>query len=148
MFCKNCGQALADGALFCPNCNMPVDGYAATNAAQPQTPPVNANPYTAQQQAPYTAPQQPPYGYAPQQPYGQPPYGMPPISQEPASVGLRVLCWFIPIVGIVLYFVKKDEKPVYAKQCGKVALISIIVNFVLSFVMTFFTAMMGMALYN
>ena len=146
MFCKNCGQSLEDGVLICPNCNTPVDGYATTNAAQPQTPPVNANPYNTQPQAPYGA-AQPPYGYPPQQPYAQQPYGVPPISQEPASVGLRVLCWFIPIVGIVLYFVKKDEKPVYAKQCGKVALISIIVNAVLSFLMTFFTAMMGAAMY-
>ena len=131
MFCKNCGQPLEDGALFCANCNAPVDGFSAGNAAQPQTPPVNAgNPYSAQPQAPYGAPQQP-YGYP----------GQPMVSQEPASMGLRVLCWFIPIVGIILYFVRKDEKPVYAKQCGKAALISIIVNIALSFVYTIvFTA--------
>lgn len=96
MFCKNCGQALADGALFCPNCNAPVQ------AAQPQTPPVN--PYDAQQQAPYGAPQQP-YGYAPQQPpYGaQQPYGYPP--QQPYGVPPEkpALTWLIVnIVCLVL----------------------------------------------
>lgn len=134
MFCKNCGQEIAEGATVCPNCNAPVDA-AAANAAQP--------PYGAAPQPPYT--QQMP----PQQPYGQPyaPYGMPPVSQEPASMGLRVLCWFIPIVGIILYFVKKDEKPVYAKQCGKAALISIIVNVILSFVGSFLLTMAGMSMY-
>ncbi len=96
MFCKNCGQALADGALFCPNCNAPVQ------AAQPQTPPVN--PYDNQQQAPYGAPQQP-YGYAPQQPpYGaQQPYGYPP--QQPYGVPPEkpALTWLIVnIVCLVL----------------------------------------------
>ena len=151
MFCKNCGQPLEDGALFCANCNAPVEGFSAGNAAQPQTPPVNAgNPYSAQPQAPYGAPQQPydapqqPYG-APQQPYGYP--GQPMVSQEPASMGLRVLCWFFPIVGIILYFVQKDEKPVYAKQCGKAALISIIVNIALSFVYTIVVTVIGVGMY-
>lgn len=134
MFCKNCGQEMNDNMQFCPNCNAPV---AAENAApvQPQ--------YTAPQQ-PYG--QQPPYA-APQQPYGQPAYGMPPVSQEPASLGLRFICWFIPIVGIILYFVKKDEKPVYAKQCIKASLISIVVNFLLGIVMGIASVALGTAMY-
>lgn len=129
MFCKNCGQAIDDGAAFCPNCNTPV---ASADTAQPQTPPVDPT-YGQQPYAQQPVPPQQPYAQQPippQQPYAQQPYapyGAPPVSQEPASMGLRVLCWFIPIVGIILYFVKKDEKPVYAKQCGKAALISIIV---------------------
>ena len=95
MFCKNCGQALADGALFCPNCNAPVQ------AAQPQTPPVN--PYNNQQQAPYGAPQQP-YGYAPQQPpYGaQQPYGVPP--EKPALTWLIVNIVFLVLSGFTNLF--------------------------------------------
>lgn len=114
MFCKNCGQQLAEGAAFCPNCGMTV--------TQPDTAPA-ASEQPAVEQG--TA-QQPPYTQ-PQQPYGQyPGYGMPQVSQEPASGGLRFLCWLIPLVGIILYFVKKDEKPVYAKQCGVAALVGII----------------------
>lgn len=121
MFCKNCGQQLAEGAAFCPNCGMTV--------TQPDTAPAASEQPAAEQgtaqQPPYTQPQQP---YTqPQQPYGQyPGYGMPQVSQEPASGGLRFLCWLIPLVGIILYFVKKDEKPVYAKQCGVAALVGII----------------------
>lgn len=61
MFCKNCGQAMDDNMLFCPNCNTPVGTEASAQPAQP---------YDAQPQQPYAA-QQPPYG-APQQPYSQP----------------------------------------------------------------------------
>ena len=59
MFCKNCGQAMDDNLLVCPNCNTPVESDASAQPTQP-VPPV---------QQPYAA--QPPYG-APQQPYGQP----------------------------------------------------------------------------
>ncbi len=144
MFCKNCGQEIAEGTAFCPNCNAPVDAAATAPVdapVQPQQPPVNAQPVNNAQ---------PPYGVAPQQPYAQPPYApysAPAPSQEPASLGLRFVCWFIPIVGIILYFVKKDEKPVYAKQCGKAALISIIVNFVLGFVLSFVTTLIGVGMY-
>lgn len=121
MFCKNCGQQLAEGAAFCPNCGAAVTQPDATPTTSEQP---AAEQATAQPQQPYTQPQQP---YTPQQPYGQyPGYGMPQVSQEPASGGLRFLCWLIPLVGIILYFVKKDEKPVYAKQCGVAALVSII----------------------
>lgn len=97
--------------MFCSHCGKPLEDGAqfCSNCSAPVEPFAASQPY---------APPQPPY----------PPYGMPQPSMEPASLGLRVLCWFIPILGIVLYFIKKDEKPVYAKQCGKAALISILVN--------------------
>lgn len=60
MFCKNCGQAMDDNLLVCPNCNTPVERDASAQPAQG---------YDAQPQQPYAA--QPPYG-APQQPYNQP----------------------------------------------------------------------------
>ena len=132
MFCKNCGQQLAEGAAFCPNCGAAVTQPDATPTTSEQP---AAEQATAQPQQPFTPPQQP---------YGQyPGYGAPQVSQEPASGGLRFLCWLIPLVGIILYFVKKDEKPVYAKQCGVAALVSIIMGVVfyfLSFLMTMFTA--------
>ena len=144
MFCKNCGQQLAEGAAFCPNCGAAVaqPDAAPTASEQPVVPEQPAAEQgTAQPQQPYTQPQQP--FTPPQQPYGQyPGYGTPQVSQEPASGGLRFLCWLIPLVGIILYFVKKDEKPVYAKQCGVAALVSIImcvVFYFLSFLMTMFT---------
>lgn len=43
------------------------------------------------------------------------------------SAGFAILCFFIPILGLILYLVWKDEYPLKAKSCGKGALISVIV---------------------
>ena len=47
------------------------------------------------------------------------------------SAGLGILCFFLPIVGLILYIVWKDTYPLKAKSCGKGALISVIVYAVL-----------------
>lgn len=168
MFCKNCGQSLEDGVLICPNCNTPVDGYAATNAAQPQTPPVNGNPYNTQPQAPYGAPQQT-YGYAPQQPlYGaQQPYGYPP--QQPYGVAPEkpALTWLIvnivflvlsgftnlfSIVGTIFGALAQSDynKGNYAEaisknKTAKVLGIISIVSLILAYVLVFFFMVIGLS---
>lgn len=48
----------------------------------------------------------------------------PEVSEEPAGCGLQILSFLFPIIGIVLYVVNKDKKPVSAKSCLKIALIS------------------------
>jgi hypothetical protein len=52
------------------------------------------------------------------------------------SGGFAVLCFFIPLVGLILYLVWKDEYPLKAKSCGKGALIGVIVIFGLSCLLT------------
>lgn len=52
-------------------------------------------------------------------------------SNDGSSVGYAILCFFFPIIGLILYLVWKDEYPLRAKSCGKGALISVIVNAVL-----------------
>ena len=42
---------------------------------------------------------------------------------------IKWLCFLIPIVGLVLYFMWQAEKPVAAKECGKFALIGVAVSF-------------------
>lgn len=49
------------------------------------------------------------------------------------SAGLGILCFFLPIVGLILYIVWKDTYPLKAKSCGKGALISVIVYAALMF---------------
>lgn len=53
-----------------------------------------------------------------------------------ASAGWAVLGYFFPIVGLILYLLWMDEKPAEAKMCGKGALISVIVNGILSILAT------------
>ena len=91
---------------------------------------------------------QPVYG-APQQPYGQPGYGVPQQpyvqpnyvnSQQVAfddkpDTGMNVLSFFIPLVGIILYFVEKSKKPIKAKGMLKWSLIGYGVSFAISAVL-------------
>ena len=52
-------------------------------------------------------------------------------ANDKPSGGLKVLCFFIPLVGLILYLVNMNDKPVSAKAYGKVALISFIISMVL-----------------
>lgn len=101
MFCKNCGQEMADNMIVCPNCNTPVEANAANAPVQPVQPP-----YGAPQQPPYGAPQQPPYG-APQQPYApgysnmMPPPPKPSIAWLIVNIVLMVLSGFTGLFSII-----------------------------------------------
>ena len=90
-----------------------------------QQPPYGGQP--GYQQPPYGGQpgyQQPPYGGQPG--YQQPPYGGMPNNADVPSSGMNALAFFIPILGLVLYLVWKDQFPVKAKAVGKWALISFI----------------------
>ncbi len=68
-----------------------------------------------------------------------------PAQEEKANIGLAILSYLIPIVGLVLYLTQKTEKPKTAKACGKAALASVIINMVLVIVMY---AIMGAAMFS
>lgn len=51
-------------------------------------------------------------------------------SNENAGGGIKVLSFFIPLLGLILYLVWKDEKPVASKQVGKAALWGFGIGFV------------------
>ncbi len=44
------------------------------------------------------------------------------------SGGFAVLCFFFPVVGLILYLVWRDDYPQKARSCGKGALIGVIVS--------------------
>lgn len=44
------------------------------------------------------------------------------------SGGFAVLCFFFPVVGLILFLVWQDTMPQRAKSCGKGALIAVIVD--------------------
>ncbi|HIW86493.1 MAG TPA: hypothetical protein IAA48_08375 [Candidatus Eubacterium faecipullorum] len=60
---------------------------------------------------------------------------------------MAVLSFFFPIVGLIIYLVKKDDKPKTAKLCGKCALISFILNIVLVIISNVLAAVVGTSLY-
>lgn len=80
----------------------------------------------AQQQAPTPGYVFPPQGYYyPQQPY---PYPNP---SDTGSIGWAVLGFFIPVAGLILWIVWKDQQPRNSKMAGIGALVSVIVSVVL-----------------
>lgn len=116
--------------------------YQQPQYAQPQ-----ANPYATGQQYAQTPQygqpqyQQPQYA---QYQYGQRPY----VNPQPAdtgSFGWAVLGFFFPIVGLILFFIWKTEKPVSAKQAGMGALVSVIVSVVLWLIVFMFALAAGSA---
>ncbi|MDY4186594.1 MAG: zinc ribbon domain-containing protein [Candidatus Borkfalkiaceae bacterium] len=48
------------------------------------------------------------------------------VSDAP-SAGYAILSFFLPIVGLILYFVWKDQMPLRAKSAGKGAIIGFVV---------------------
>ncbi|MDE6442274.1 MAG: zinc ribbon domain-containing protein [Clostridia bacterium] len=46
------------------------------------------------------------------------------------NVGFAILCFFIPLIGLILYLVWHETYPLKAKSCGKGALIGFIVGIV------------------
>lgn len=48
------------------------------------------------------------------------------------STGMKILSFFIPLVGLILYITEKDKHPVSAKAYGKMALISFIIGCILT----------------
>lgn len=58
-----------------------------------------------------------------------------PVAQNDApSFGFALLGFFIPLVGLIIWLVNKDSKPLMAKSAGKGALIGFIVSMVFSII--------------
>ncbi len=50
------------------------------------------------------------------------------------STLLKVVCFLVPLVGLILFLTMKDNQPISAKAYGKFALIGFIVGIVLSII--------------
>ena len=55
----------------------------------------------------------------------------PAYNNDSGSFGWALLGFFIPLVGLILYLVWKDEKPKSAKRAGKGALVSVILYLII-----------------
>lgn len=63
-------------------------------------------------------------------------YTSAPAEKDEKSIGLNILAWFIPLVGLIMYFCNRKEKPIRSKSMLKTAIISIVVNFVIVIIST------------
>lgn len=105
MYCTRCGRQLEPGTKFCPNCGEPVREENQTS-------------YTSMDD------------YASQQNYDNP-YQ----EQDRASIGLCIISFLFPFMGVIFYFMKRRQTPFKAKACLYTGIISFAFNFIATFVM-------------
>lgn len=115
--CKNCKEQVQEENKFCTNCGGAE--FITETESQPEQQNEQNN-GTFEQSSP------------PPQPY----YNTVPLTDSVDKVNpwLVVLSVLIPIVGIILFFVKKKDKPKEAKACGIAGLVVIILNVLISII--------------
>ncbi len=62
------------------------------------------------------------------------------VSNDTGNIGWGFLGFFFPLIGLILYLVWKDDKPLSAHVAGKGALISVIISVVVSILSIIFAA--------
>lgn len=67
------------------------------------------------------------------------------IVDDNPSTALKILCFFFPIVALILYIVEKDKKPRSAKEYGKWGLIGLAVNVGFSIISSILGFFLGLA---
>ena len=125
MYCRNCGNKIEDGCKFCPNC-----GAAVTPADAKSDAGTSGNPFSENFSPDNGAAPPPQRTYPPEYNYG----GQSGEKRNPgdsSSFGWGLLGFFIPLAGLILYLVWKDEYPLRAKSAGKGALAAVIVYVVI-----------------
>ena len=146
-FCTQCGQE-TNGANYCPNCGAPQpaqsqgDAVTYDQSANAQQAYDGAIGYDASYAQP--VPPDANAAYNQQYAYGQPQAMGAAPAVDTGSFGWAVLGFLIPLVGLILFLVWKDTKPLSAKRAGVGALVSVIVSIVLSILMS----CAGLALYS
>lgn len=102
-FCRNCGSQIGDGVMVCPKCGAPQNVGGGM----------------------------PPQGY--HNNYNNGGYPNPNYNNggyDSGGIGWGILGFCIPLVGLILFLVWKDQKPLSAKAAGMGALISVIIGVV------------------
>lgn len=120
-YCSNCGKELADSSAFCSECGAPQQG-TPSESQQYQESVYRQSPPQQNQQT-YQAPQQAPI-------------------VDSGSFGWALLGFFFPVVGLILFLVWKDQKPLTAKKAGLGALVSVIASVV--FTVIYFIIIFGL----
>ena len=109
MYCRNCGEQLNENDRVCPACGTPVEKTGPKGAPNsgPQTYTYSGTDNAAHQTYQYSGPE-----YQP--------------SPDTGSNGWGVLGCCLPLIGLILFLVWKDDKPKSAKSAGIGALIGVV----------------------
>lgn len=168
LICPNCNTPAPNPYTS----NGPADTpepAAPAGPSTPNTPPAQSHPYgsasATDNAAPYSygaastphntvyngaGAQQPSYSYgAPAAPVNDP-YNLTPDGTKPdeKSIGLNILGFFFPLVGLIMYCVMKSDTPKRAKSIGKSALGGFITSVVLSVIAVILTFVLVGSVFN
>lgn len=141
MVCNKCGASLAEETKFCTSCgnnlNTVQNEQVVTNNTNEQpTTNVNQN-LTGENVNNVSQPENnnavPPMNVTPANNVSQPVNAQ----EDKVNIGLAILSWFIPLAGLIVFLVKKKTSPKTAKVSGICALISFVLNLIVTFVIIF-----------
>ena len=128
MFCRYCGYELKDSDRKFPGCGMPVVPVNAEEQAfrteEPERETAKKTTYVYDSGREYRSHEA---GNAQQATYTP--------SNDTGSVGWWFLGFFLPIVGLILFLVWKDDKPRNSRKAGIGALVGFIVQLILVMVL-------------
>ncbi len=114
MFCSQCGNSISTGDAFCPNCGMEVRAVKDTTSTfAPSTDHTTRTSF---------APTSQPYS----DPYNQPYYNRP--KEDSLNAGYWICIFCVPIVGIVIYFQRKNDRPNSANTALVIAIVSFVIG--------------------
>ena len=138
-FCTYCGSEMADSANFCPRCGTKASTLSAWDK-------------TKTNDIPNTAWDRPNQNETPNTGWGNTEKTAPKVNEHQKDDAFlwTVISFFLPLVGLILWLIWKDDKPVDAMGAAKGALVSIalglpIVGFVCFFLMKGFYKSVGNA---
>lgn len=127
--CPKCGASLAPDAAFCGICGSKLEPVVSISYPEESAEmPVMNTPQTAVNN-PQTSVNTP-------QPVAGSYQTETDSSQDKPSMGFNILGFLIPLVGLVLYLVWKNEYPLKAKSVGNAALFGVLFNVVVRIITT------------
>lgn len=122
MFCGQCGTENDDGAAFCQNCGVSLKAPSSVPSSSEQ--PIQSSQYDQSQPRQY-----PPRQDSYQQGYGQYPLGAGYYQPDEIHPVAYVCAFCVPIAGIVIWALKRNEKPKSAKNILIVSIIGFAISF-------------------
>jgi len=60
------------------------------------------------------------------------------ITSDSLDTGLKILCFLIPIIGLILYIVEKEKNPIKANSAGKSALLGFVISILIVLLSIFY----------
>ena len=119
-YCQQCGTALLDAAVMCPNCGASVGNPQAPVQQQAST---QSNPANLQTCTVSPAPQAK--------------------KEDRVSVGFCILAFFIPLFGIIYWVAVHRDTPKRGRVCGIIGIVSMVLKIMLIFFLIIIVAIFG-----